>query len=303
MTTLYRHTISLLLLLLPLVSCTDHDARHQAQGVFEADEILVSAVTSGEVLQLLVEEGEQVRRGDTLALIDTTFLTLQRDMVDVQQSTVQTAGTVSTTAQIAPLQAQLRALVKERDRYAPLVAEGIVPQRSLDEIEAKISAVEAQITAARSSIGQQNRSSSGSGKALTVQSSQVQEMIARSYIKAPISGTVLTLYLHQGELAAQGMPLMRIADMQQIYLRAYVTAEQLEHIQIGTSVSVRSDMGEQDAPTYPGTVSWISQRAEFTPKNIQTPEARASLIYAIKIKVPNDGRLRIGQYGRVELPH
>ena len=290
-----------LLTLLLLWSCKDHSSDYSAQGIFEAEEIVVSAVTSGELLRLDISEGDQLEEGQVVGLIDTTFLALQKDLVYTQQATIDAAGQINASTQVAPLEAQLKALNKERDRYAPLVARGVIAQRTLDEIDAKISAVKGQIAAARATISQQNRSTSGSGDALTVQESQVDQMISRSFIKAPISGTVLTVYLHQGELAGQGMPLFRLANLQQMYLRAYVTAEQLQHVTLGQQVSVYSDMGEEEAQAYTGEVVWISDRAEFTPKNIQTPDARASLIYAIKVCVPNDGKLRIGQYGRVVL--
>lgn len=290
-----------LLTLLLLWGCKDHSSDYSAQGIFEAEEIVVSAVTSGELLRLDISEGDQLEEGQVVGLIDTTFLALQKDLVDTQQATIYAAGQINASTQVAPLEAQLKALNKERDRYAPLVARGVIAQRTLDEIDAKISAVKGQIAAARATISQQNRSTSGSGDALTVQESQVDQMISRSFIKAPISGTVLTVYLHQGELAGQGMPLFRLANLQQMYLRAYVTAEQLQHVTLGQQVSVYSDMGEEEAKAYTGEVVWISDRAEFTPKNIQTPDARASLIYAIKVRVPNDGKLRIGQYGRVVL--
>ncbi len=290
-----------LLTLLLLWSCKDHSSDYSAQGIFEAEEIVVSAVTSGELLRLDISEGDQLEEGQVVGLIDTTFLALQKDLVDTQQATIDAAGQINASTQVAPLEAQLKALNKERDRYAPLVARGVIAQRTLDEIDAKISAVKGQIAAARATISQQNRSTSGSGDALTIQESQVDQMISRSFIKAPISGTVLTVYLHQGELAGQGMPLFRLANLQQMYLRAYVTAEQLQHVTLGQQVSVYSDMGEEEAQAYTGEVVWISDRAEFTPKNIQTPDARASLIYAIKVRVPNDGKLRIGQYGRVVL--
>lgn len=290
-----------LLTLLLLWSCKDHSSDYSAQGIFEAEEIVVSAVTSGELLRLDISEGDQLEEEQVVGLIDTTFLALQKDLVDTQQATIDAAGQINASTQVAPLEAQLKALNKERDRYAPLVARGVMAQRTLDEIDAKISAVKGQIAAARATISQQNRSTSGSGDALTVQESQVDQMISRSFIKAPISGTVLTVYLHQGELAGQGMPLFRLANLQQMYLRAYVTAEQLQHVTLGQQVSVYSDMGEEEAQAYTGEVVWISDRAEFTPKNIQTPDARASLIYAIKVRVPNDGKLRIGQYGRVVL--
>lgn len=296
----YIGYISLLTLLL-LWSCKDHSSDYSAQGIFEAEEIVVSAVTSGELLRLDISEGDQLEEGQVVGLIDTTFLALQKDLVDTQQATIDAAGQINASTQVAPLEAQLKALNKERDRYAPLVARGVIAQRTLDEIDAKISAVKGQIAAAKATISQQNRSTSGSGDALTVQESQVDQMISRSFIKAPISGTVLTVYLHQGELAGQGMPLFRLANLQQMYLRAYVTAEQLQHVTLGQQVSVYSDMGEEEAQAYTGEVVWISDRAEFTPKNIQTPDARASLIYAIKVRVPNDGKLRIGQYGRVVL--
>ncbi len=302
MTQAKRHTVYLsLLILLFAWGCKNKDDEYSAQGIFEAEEIVVSAVTSGELLRLDISEGDQLEEGQVVGLIDTTFLALQKDLVDTQQATIDAAGQINATTQVAPLEAQLKALQKERDRYAPLVARGVMAQRTLDEIDAKISAVQGQIAAARATIGQQNRSTSGSGDALTIQESQVNQMISRSFIKAPISGTVLTVYLHQGELAGQGMPLFRLANLKQMYLRAYVTAEQLQQVTLGKQVSVYSDMGEDEAQAYTGEVVWISDRAEFTPKNIQTPDARASLIYAIKVRVPNDGKLRIGQYGRVLL--
>ena len=300
-----RHKIFLTLFFMFLLpwGCKDKGNYYSAQGIFEADEIVVSAVTSGELLWFDISEGDQLEAGQVVGLIDTTFLSLQKDLVGSQQATIKAAGPINPSVQLAPIEAQLKALNKERDRYSPLVSNGVIAQRTLDEIDAKISALEGQIAASQATLGQQNRSTKGSDDALSIQSSQVNQMIERSYVKAPITGTVLAVYLHRGELAGQGMPLFRLSNLQDMYLRTYLTADQLQLIQIGSTVSVYSDMGDKDAPAYEGKVTWISARAEFTPKNIQTSDARASLIYAIKVRVHNDGKLRIGQYGRIELPH
>ena len=290
-----------LLTLFLLAGCAAEDELKVAHGVFEAQEIMVSAQASGQILNFALQEGDVIKADQPLGLIDTTFLAFQKDLISEQSNTAQTAGLTDVTAQTQAIKDQIDALKKERDRVKRLVEAEVLSAQKLDEVEAKLSVAESQLTAATKQIGQQNASSRGTVSTLNVQKGQVQELINRSVISSPIDGTVLAIYLHSGELAGQGRPIFKVADLSRLTLRAYVTAEQLSSIRLGDQVLVYSDLKEEKSKPYPGKVTWISSQAEFTPKNIQTADDRASLIYAVKVQVINDGTLRIGQYGKVEL--
>lgn len=288
--------------MLCVVSCSQTDAETEIHGVFEAQEITVSAQASGQLQDFVLEEGQQVVAHAPLGLIDTTFLSYQYDQISKQKETSTSAGITNSQVQTQAIREQIQALETEKARFQRLVKERVVAQKVVDEIQAKIEVAQAQLQAATSAIGQKNASSLGAASVMDSQANQIRKMIERSIVVSPISGTVLAVYLHNGELAGMGRPIFRVANLETMTLRAYATAEQLQYIRLGDRLTVYSDLGETNPQAYEGVVTWISSKAEFTPKNIQTADERAALIYALKIAVKNDGKLRIGQYGKAEIP-
>ncbi len=249
-----------------------------------------------------VSEGDQLKKGDIIARIDTLFMSYQREYVQKQQQTARTAGVVSPSVQTEALDVQINALEKEKVRIERLVKEEVLAKSKLDEITTKLDAVKAQKAAALQQVQKQNGGSLGTSSALDAQVAQIDEMIARSTIKAPIEGVILTTYVHQGELTGAGRPLLKMANLNHLILRIYLNPEQLSRIKIGDKVEVYNDMGGNDDRQYEGTITWIGEEAEFTPKNIQTSSMRSTLIYPAKVKVANDGYIKIGQYGKAILP-
>ena len=207
--------------------------------------------------------------------------------------------------QTAPLEAKLSDLRSQRDRVKRLLDADVATKKQLDDLDAGIAQLEGQLEATRSTLSGSRGQLSAQRSAIDVQIEQVSDMIRRSVIKSPISGTVIANYVHPGELAAAGHPLFRIADLDEMILRVYITGEDLGLLSVGEKVKVRVDggSGEEATRTYDGTISWISPKAEFTPKSVQTREDRAGLVYAVKVRVPNeDGQLKIGMYGELLRP-
>lgn len=295
------HFIYLFIALTALTSCKNKDQVSEAQGIFEADEVMIISPVDGEIKQLNVHEGDNVKQGEILAKIDTVVVALQKDYVEAEQKNARTNGVVSAAVQTEVLNVQIDALAKEQARIQRLVEKGVLAQRQLDEINAKLDAAKAQKAAALQQVSKQNNGSIGTANALNAQIALANEAITRSTITAPSDGTVLNLYVNKGELTGKGRPLMKIANLDTMTLRIYLTAAQLESIKLGQPVSVYSDMGGNNKHRYEGKITWISSEAEFTPKNIQTSDMRSSLIYAAKVRVANDGFLKIGQYGKAEI--
>ncbi|MDE5585122.1 MAG: HlyD family efflux transporter periplasmic adaptor subunit [Muribaculaceae bacterium] len=282
-----------------LASCSsapDYDAT----GIFEATTVTVSAETSGKILSMTVSEGDSVRKGQNIAVIDTALLVLQQKQIESQR---QSAESVSPdiAAQAAALRSQITHQQHECERFARLLADGATTQKQYDDANAQLNVLKGQLSALLSTLGKNRSSISDNAVAIQYQSEQIAEQIAKSVVDSPISGTVLIKYAEPGEFATPGRPLLKLADLNDIYLRSYFTASQLAGIQIGQKVTVIADFGGDEQFEYPGTITWIAQESEFTPKSIQTRDSRANLVYAVKIAVKNDGLLKLGQYGEVRL--
>ena len=289
-------------LLLIFTACNGKDKPVEVQGIFEAEEILVSSEANGRVLELSVQEGDKVTQGEELLRIDTISLKYQLDYLETQRENATQNGVVSAQVQTEAIAQQIKALEKEQERVRRLVEKEVLAPAKLDEVNAKLDVAKAQLQAVRQQIEKQNSGSIGTSKALTTQVEGTKEAIDRATVRAPLDGTVLTLYTHQGELTGVGRPLLKIANLNQMTLRIYLSASQLEDVYIGKPVTVYNDMGsDHNNRSYEGKVIWISEKAEFSPKNIQTPSVRSSLIYAAKVSVVNDGYLKIGQYGKAVL--
>jgi HlyD family secretion protein len=281
------------ILLLPFVACNQQDDSADAYGNFEAIEVIVSAESSGRIISFLSGEGASLQAGQVSVNIDTTQLYLQKLRLESGFSSL--ASRIKTLdAQLAASRVQLDNLEREKNRIDKLVEGGAATSKQLDDINGQVSLLEAQMAATAS----QKDAVFAERKTLKVQIMQVEDQIEKCAIKNPLDGTLLIKYKEQGEMAAPGQPLYKMANMNELILRAYVSGDQLSSIKTGGSVTVSFDR-EQGLQQATGEVSWISPRAEFTPKIIQTREERVNLVYAIKVVVPNDGSLKIGMPGEV----
>jgi len=281
------------ILLLSLMACKQQADSADAYGNFEAIEVIVSAESSGRIISFLPVEGAALQTGQVAVNIDTTQLYLQK--LSLESGFASLGSRIHTLdAQLAASRVQLDNLVREKKRIDKLVEGGAATTKQQDDINGQVSLLEAQMAATAS----QKDAVFAERKTLNAQIGQVEDQISKCTVKNPIDGILLTKYKEQGEMAATGQPLFKMADLEELILRAYVSGNQLASIKTGGSVKVSFDT-EQDMQQLTGVVSWISPRAEFTPKIIQTREERVNLVYAIKVVVPNDGSLKIGMPGEV----
>lgn len=278
----------------------NHTPDYDATGIFEATDVTVSAETTGKIMWLDIAEGDSVTAGQPLAVIDTCVLTLQQKQILSQKQSARSSSP-DIAAQVASLRTQIAHQQNEVKRLQRLLADGATTQKQYDDATAMLRALQGQLDAQLSTLGKSQSSISDNASALQYQSEQIAEQIAKSTIKSPLTGTVLIKYAEPGEFATPGKPLYKIANLNDIYLRAYFTANQLANIKLGQKVTVIADFGGDEQYEYPGKITWIAQESEFTPKSIQTKDSRANLVYAVKIAVKNDGRLKLGQYGEVRL--
>lgn len=273
---------------------------YDATGLFEATTVTVSAETSGKILSLNVSEGENLVKGQNIAVIDTAILVLQQKQLNSQRQAAE-GSSPDVAAQAAALRSQIAHQQHECERYKRLLDDGATTQKQYDDAQALLNTLRGQLTALLSTLDKNRNSISDNAVAIQYQSEQIEEMIGKSVVNSPLTGTVLEKYAEPGEYATPGRPLCKIADLDNIYLRSYFTVSQLADIKIGQSVTVIADFGGEEQYEYPGTITWIAQESEFTPKSIQTKDSRANLVYAVKVMVKNDGRLKLGQYGEVIL--
>ena len=294
-----KKAFSLLIVAALLVSCGNKQ-QYDATGIFEATTITVSSETSGKILSLNIAEGDSIAIGQHVATIDTALLALQqKQLLSQQSSTEQSLPDIA--AQAAALRTQIAHQQSECARISRLLADGAATQKQNDDAEAQLRILRGQLDALLSTLGKNRSTISDNALALQYQKEQVEEQITKSRILSPITGTVLLKYAEAGEFATPGHPLFKVADLDNIYLRSYFTASQLADLKIGQKVTVVADFGGDEQFEYPGTITWIAQESEFTPNSIQTNDSRANLVYAVKIAVKNDGRLKLGQYGEVRL--
>jgi len=271
-----------------------------ATGAFEAESVTISAETNGRILEFDVREGESVRAGENVCVIDSAAFVLQRRTLAAQQKAL-LAGKPDTQKQLGSIREQISKQQREVDRLKALVGDNAATPKQLDDATAGLRVLQSQYDATLSTLRGSNASIDGNVAVITTQMDQADYNIDKCSVTAPIGGTVLTKYMQAGEFAAAGKPLLKIADLDQMYLRAYFTSDQLSRISIGQKVKVIADFGGEETYPYEGTISWIASESEFTPKSIQTKNSRANLVYAVKIAVKNDGRLKSGIYGEVIL--
>ncbi len=294
------------------VSCsnkTDYDG----SGNFEADEVIVSAQQTGEILAFPVNEGDRLSEGVTVGNIDIIVPELQKEQTEARIAALKDkTATPATQVAVAQKQLQVQAsrlsqLQRERERTANLVKADAATQKQLDDINASVDALEKEIQVTKEQIrlytynvNVQNKAVMSEQSPLEVATRQYQQQIDKGNIVNPVAGVVLSKYALKGELATIGKPLYKIANIDTLDLKAYITGDKLAAVKLGQQVTVRVD-SSSSYKTYPGIITWVADKAEFTPKTIQTKNERANLVYAIKVRVKNDGLLKIGMYGEVIL--
>ena len=284
-----------------LFGCGNDESATDATGVFESTEIIVSSEAIGKILALDISEGDKVSKDQVVGLIDSTQLHFSRLQLEASKVTV-ASGKPDIQAQIEATEREIEKQEREKERIERLLEGDVATQKQLDDIESAILVLKARLRSQKSSLSNSANSVDAQGMALDVQIAQLDDQIDKCRIKAPIDGTVLVKYAEPGEVTAMGKALFKVADMEHMNLKAYVTADQLVRLKVGQQVEVLAEFGESELRPYEGTITWISSKSEFTPKTIQTQDERANLVYAVKIAVPNDGYLKIGMYGGFKLP-
>ena len=294
-----RNLLGLCSLLALFSACGNGAPKYDATGTFETTEVLVSAEASGRLLYFDIEEGMLLKAGEEVGVVDTVQLYLKKLQLEASLKSVEEQRP-DILKQVAATKEQISAAQRERNRVANLLKVGAANQKQLDDAEDQLEVLRKQLVAQNSTLSNSHQSLTWQSSSVGIQVAQVEDQLKKCHITSPIIGTVLAKYAEAGELTAMGTPLFKVADTEQMYLRAYITSEQLSQVKLGQKVTVFSDYGTDDHKQYPGVVTWISDTSEFTPKTILTKNERANLVYAVKIAVHNDGLLKIGMYGGVE---
>lgn len=287
------------LLVLLAASCVEGNKAYDASGVFESTEVTVSAEGNGKIQSLDLQEGDRLEAGQIVGCIDTVQLHLSEIQLEASRRAVG-SGRLDISRQIAALESQIGKQRQELDRFTKLEKAGASNRKQVEDIQAQIETLERQLAAQEESLNSSNRNVSGQADALEAQIEQIRDRIRKCVITSPVAGTVLAKYSEAGEFAALGRALFKVADIDNIRLRAYITADQLTTLKLGQQVRVFADQGSSGRKEYAGTLIWISDKAEFTPKTIQTRDERANLVYAVKIAVENDGLIKLGMYGDIK---
>ncbi len=308
-------------------ACGDNHETFEGSGVFEAHEVVVSAEVGGQMTDFQIDEGTPVQADQVVGHVDCQDLSLQKSQVEATKAALQLKQVeafpetsvlekqiTTQEAQITILKTQADVVVTERDRVKKLVAQESAPSKQLDDIQGELDVLQKKIAAAETQLGvlqQQIRSAQQSSKMhnrsimseegpLASQITRLDSQIEKCIVINPITGRVIAKYVEAHEFVTPGKPLYKVADLDHMILRAYLSGDQLTSVQLGQAVKVMVDDGKKNYKAYDGTISWIADKAEFTPKTIQTKDERANLVYAVKVDVKNDGFLRIGMYGELD---
>lgn len=281
-----------------LSACNDSKVSFDASGSFEAEETIISSEATGAIKRLEIEEGQTLEVGQVIGYIDSLQLYLKKKQLEAQVTAI-LGKKPNIPVQLSALQEQLRTAEKERTRIANLVKGDAATPKQLDDINAQIEVLKKQIDAQKSSLSISSDGISKDVVPLQIQIEQLDDQLSKCQIVNPIGGTVLAKYTEANEMTATGKPLYKIADLSDIILRAYITGDQLPQIKLNQTVKVLTDDGKGGYKETEGIITWINNKAEFTPKTIQTKDERANLVYAIKVKVKNDGTYKIGMYGEI----
>lgn len=288
-----------LLASLVMMSCSDDTESFDASGTFEAEEVIISSEANGVIKQFKIDEGQTLAAGEFVGFIDTIQLHLKRKQLQAQYNAL-LGKKPNINVQLAALESQLSTAKKERQRVKNLVEGDAATKKQLDDIDANIEVIQSQIRAQKSTLEITRDGISNDAGPLFIQIEQIDDQIEKSKIKNPIAGTVLAKYARENEMTATGKALYKIADLSNMILRVYISGNQLSEVKLNQKVKVLTDDGSGGLKETEGTITWINEKAEFTPKTIQTKDERANMVYAIKINVVNDGFYKIGMYGEVK---
>lgn len=282
-----------------IFSACHAESNFDATGTFEATEIIVSAETSGKLFYLNAEEGTRLKQGEEVGLTDTIQLYLHKLQLEASMKSVESQRP-DIRKQIAATKEQIATAERERNRVENLLQVNAANRKQLDDWNSQLAVLRRQLDAQVSSLENNTASLNEQSSSVAIQAAQIADQLQKCHILSPISGTVLAKYAEPGELATPGKPLFKIADMENLFLRAYVTSTQLASVTLGQKVKVIADFGNEIGPEYEGKITWIADEAEFTPKTILTDDERANQVYAVKIAVRNDGKIKLGMYGKVK---
>jgi HlyD family secretion protein len=295
-----NNTLLLSSLLLVVIGCNSSANEFDATGNFEADEVIISSEATGKILKLDIEEGKELEANQVVGLIDTTQLYLRKRQLEYQIKAV-ISKSPNTSVQLAAIKEQMETAQREKKRVENLLKDDAATQKQLDDINAQLQLLQRQYDASQSNLSITTSSIQSETLPLKAQLDQLEDQLDKSIIRNPFKGTVLTKYALKDEMATQGKALYKIADLSSLILRAYISGSQLSQVKLGQQIEVLVDAPGGEYKKYTGEVMWVSDKAEFTPKTIQTKDERANLVYAMKIKVKNDGYLKLGMYGEVSL--
>lgn len=289
-----KNSTLIIIMALLLVGCKSNTDQADAYGNFEATEVIVSSESNGKIIQFDPTEGTQIEKGSVIAIIDTTILNLQKDEINAGMQSVKTRIS-SINAQDEILNQQIENININIDRIGKMLKDDAATQKQMDDLTGQVAVLQKQIAANNT----QKVSIAAELAVYGTKKATLNEQISRSYIKSPLTGTIIEKYTEPGEITAAGKPLIKIADLSLIRLKVYVSGAQLGSIKIGQKCKIRIDDGKKGYTSFSGSVSYISEKAEFTPKIIQTKEERVTLVYAVKIDVKNDGSMKSGMPGEV----
>ncbi|MBK5278565.1 MAG: HlyD family efflux transporter periplasmic adaptor subunit [Bacteroidia bacterium] len=293
-----RNLLTSALLIFMLVSCGQDSNDFDATGNFEADEVIVSAEATGKIVELKIAEGLQVKAGQSIGYIDTIQLFLKKKQLQYS-ITALLAKQPDAESQLSTLQKQIETVEYEKKRVENLLKDDAATKKQLDDLNAQLDLLKKQYQSLKTSLAITTRSIQSETLPIKAQIEQLEDQLTKSVIVNPIDGTVLIKYAEQDEVIMAGKAIYKIADLSTILFRAYISGDQLTAVKLGQKVKVMVDDGKDGSNAYEGILEWVSDKAEFTPKTIQTKDERSNLVYAIKIKVKNDGFLKIGMYGEV----
>lgn len=294
-----NHYYLILLTCLLLTACNKSENQFDATGTFEATEIIISSEANGRILKLDLEEGDDLSIGQRVGFIDSIQLHLSK-MQLLENKKVILSSRPDITTQIESTKKEIESAQVEKKRIENLIKGEVATQKQLDDINSKLAVLEARLAAQKNSLTTSTATLNEQSNAVDAQLAILQDQLRKCTIVNPVMGTVLSKYASANEVTGMGKPLYKVADLSVVTLRAYVTGSQLPQLKIGQGVSVLVDSDKDNYKTYPGNIVWISDKAEFTPKTIQTKDERANLVYAVKISVKNDGYVKLGMYGEVK---
>lgn len=292
----FKQILILFIPLLMLVACNGSNDRADAYGNFETVEVLVASEGTGKIMSFLPDEGEVLEKGQAVGYIDTLQLHLKKRQLLASRKGI-ASKTNNIVAQRDVLQAQLNTLLKEQQRIRGLLQDSAATPKQWDDVTGQINVVRRQIK----SIDTQHAPVMSEIQAIDAQIEQIEDQISKNVIINPVSGTVLEKYAEPSEITSFGKPLYKVADLNNMILRVYISGDQLSALKLGEKVTVRTDALDGGTIQTEGLVTWIAPQAEFTPKIIQTKEERVNLVYAVKVTVKNTGQFKIGMPGEVYL--